>query len=106
MVLSLVNRKGDIPHIKVDGITDEFCRLVKTGDAMDKLHAVVKGDMDDYRIVDDDVNRVVKESVAKTSAAAKAAAPTTQQKHKKRKGGASASTAGPTKKRKSGKGVK
>jgi hypothetical protein len=32
----------------MDGFTDEFCRLVKGGDATAKLDAVVQGDMDGY----------------------------------------------------------
>ena len=81
MVLSTVNKKvgeskqqrqNKKPQLKVDGMTDEFLHLVKTGDAMDMLSAVVHGDMgDDYRVKDDNVN---KPSSSSSSAAAAAAA--------------------------------
>ena len=80
MVLSTVNKKvgeskqqrqNKKQQLKVDGMTDEFLHLVKTGDAMDMLSAVVHGDMgDDYRVKDDNVN---KPSSSSSSAAAAAA---------------------------------
>ena len=46
-------------HLKVEGITDEFARLVKTQDVMAKLDAVVQGNMDDgfHHVEDENVNR-------------------------------------------------
>ena len=46
-------------HLKVEGITDEFARLVKTQDVMAKLDAVVQGNMDDgFHVEDENVNRI------------------------------------------------
>ena len=47
-------------QLKVEGITDEFARLVHTQDVMAKLDAVVEGDMDHNRfhVEDENVNRV------------------------------------------------
>ena len=45
------NNKTQQPQLKVDAMTDEFLHLVKTGNAMDMLSAVVQGNMgDDYRV--------------------------------------------------------
>jgi hypothetical protein len=48
------------PYLKVEGITDEFCSLVKTGDAMAKMNAAVQRGMcadHYYHYEDEDVNR-------------------------------------------------
>ena len=47
------------PQLKVDGIVDEFCRLVQESDHMATLAGTVKGDMMDYQYQyqDEDVNR-------------------------------------------------
>ena len=47
-------------YLKVDGITDEFCRLSKTGNAL--VNAVTVGDYQGYEQAEDNVNR--KQSVA------------------------------------------
>jgi hypothetical protein len=69
MVLALVNNNNNLngnnsnekkdPQLKVDGMTNEFCRLVRTGDAMAKLNATVHGDVKSeyYRFEDEDVNK-------------------------------------------------
>ena len=49
-------------QLKVEGITDEFSRLVKTQDVMAKLDAVVRGDMDDGFLVRDENVNASKES--------------------------------------------
>lgn len=60
MVLTTVQKKGaSVQQLKIDGITDEFCRLTKTGDALAKFDAVVQGDMNDYRVQEVDVNKNV-----------------------------------------------
>lgn len=111
MVLSIVQKKGDNvqPQIRIESVTDEFCRLVKTGEAMDKLQAKVQGDVDhnDYAVGDvDDVNRP---SASETAAAAAAQESASQEAakaatgaNKKRKpakgsGGASKKRKGPRK---------
>jgi hypothetical protein len=44
-------------QLRVEGITDEFARLVKTQDIMAKLDAVVEGEMDDgFQVRDENVN--------------------------------------------------
>jgi hypothetical protein len=89
MVVSIVNKKGSRSHAKIEGISDEFCSLVKTGETLDTLNAVVKGDMDEYRIQEEDVNRIIaKKPPTKEEAPATATS--------KRKAN---STNGPTKKR-------
>jgi hypothetical protein len=47
------------PFLKVEGITDEFCSLTPTGDAMSRMNATVQKGMDgDYFHYDEeDVNR-------------------------------------------------
>ena len=59
MVLSMNQKKREQPQFKVDGITDEFCRLVRTGDAMAKFDAVVQGTIENYRVEEENVNRNV-----------------------------------------------
>jgi hypothetical protein len=68
MVLTVVTHKvagsgrgpnDDIPtmrrHVKLEGITDEFCRLVPTGqNALDQMSATVHGDVNDHDNDDDD----------------------------------------------------
>jgi hypothetical protein len=41
MVLTVITKKGeDIPHMRLEGITDEFCRLIPTGQsALDQMNA-------------------------------------------------------------------
>lgn len=95
MVLSVVNKKDETPYIKIDGIADEFCRLVKTGSAMDKMQAEIKGDIGDYRILDEDVNRIVKEASSENAVATG-----------KRKGKADVATAVTTAKKRKTKGKK
>jgi hypothetical protein len=45
MVLTVVTKKGeDVPHLRLEGIADEFCRLVPTGQcALDQMTATVHG---------------------------------------------------------------
>jgi len=50
-------KKGEQPQFKVDGITDEFCRLARTGDAMAKFNAVVRGNVENYRFEEENVNK-------------------------------------------------
>jgi len=85
MVLSVVQRKVGTsaktdpnqpvkrPKLKVEGMTNEFCRLVKTGKAMEQLQAVVKGDMDEdyYQYQNEvDVNRSVTQTKSQEETAA------------------------------------
>lgn len=60
VVTNSTNGAAD-PYLKVEGITDEFCSLVKTGDAMAKMNAAVQDAMEDYyNYEDEDVNRTTK----------------------------------------------
>jgi hypothetical protein len=87
MILTAVQsfqRKGvATQQLKIDGITDEFCRLTKTGDSMAKLAGVVHGDMEDYRVDEVDVNR----NVHATAASAVAKSEVTNSKDKDTKSG-------------------
>lgn len=64
MILTVVTKKGEVPHMKLDRITDEFCRLVPTGqNALDQMSAlIVQGDassMENYQLRDVDVERIM-----------------------------------------------
>lgn len=56
----------DKPYLKVEGITDEFCTLTKTWDAMDKMNAINQfGDVvEATRYEEEDVNRIDKTASA------------------------------------------
>jgi len=90
-------------YIKVDGITDEFCRLVGTGreHAMDRMNAVVRGALgDDYRVLDEDVNRNTRMAPSDNNSGAVAA---DNNPAKKQKGRAASSGVASSAKRKAGK---
>jgi sugar/nucleoside kinase (ribokinase family) len=85
------------PFLKVEGITDEFCSLTSTGNAMSRMNATVQKGMDrDYFHYDDeDVNRhsskvddvtddVVEAATADLKKPARSAKKTTK-RHKKSK---------------------
>jgi hypothetical protein len=85
MILTAVQKRGVVgQQLKMDGVTDEFCRLTKTGDSMAKLDGVVQGDMQDYdyRTHDVDVNRNVPVSAPSSSANTKTEAKSEQTKSK------------------------
>jgi hypothetical protein len=50
MVLTVVTKKGeDVPHMRLEGITDEFCRLVPTGhSALDQMDATTVHGLDQH----------------------------------------------------------
>jgi hypothetical protein len=96
MILTAVQKRGVVgQQLKMDGVTDEFCRLTKTGDSMAKLTGVVQGDMKDYdyRAHDVDVNRNVPASAPSSSANTKIEAKSEETKSKD-KGIKSASASG------------
>jgi hypothetical protein len=104
MILTAVQKRGVVgQQLKMDGVTDEFCRLTKTGDSMAKLDGVVQGDMQDYdyRTHDVDVNRNVPVSAVSSSANTKTEAKSEQTKSKD-KGNKSGSGKGPANPRKRG----
>ena len=76
LVLSVVKNKKDEEQIlKVDGITDEFCCLKKTGDALEMLNAVTKGDLhgsdSDFSDEQDTPQKEEEEATTSTIASAK-----------------------------------
>jgi hypothetical protein len=86
------------PFLKVEGITDEFCSLTSTGNAMSRMNATVQKGMDgDYFHYDEeDVNRhsskggdmtndVVGAAVADLKKAARSAKKPATKRHKKSK---------------------
>ena len=87
------------PYLKVEGITDEFCSLTKTGDAMAKMNAV--NQHGDYvpaaYYEEEDVNRTVKQIAA--AATASDGATDTKAATKKRKRGPKSNAAAPAKKK-------
>jgi hypothetical protein len=71
LVLAVINNSDVDPYLKVEGITDEFCSLVKTGDAMAKMNAAVQqGMVDYYNYEDEDVNKTAKTDAAEDAAGA------------------------------------
>lgn len=108
MVLSVVHKKvgavggssSATQQLKVDGMTDEFCRLHKTGDALAKFDAIVQGDMNDYRFQEVDVN---KNNPAAAAAAVKAEAANAMSGTNRKRGSAASSATTATKKRRSSK---
>ena len=59
----------------VECITDEFCSMVKTGDAFDKMNATVQHGIEDdsYHYNDEDVNRNAKADAVTANVAGTAA---------------------------------
>ncbi len=104
MILTAVHKRGVVgQQLKMDGVTDEFCRLTKTGDSMAKFDGVVQGDMQDYdyRTHDVDVNRNVSAVSSSNNTKTEAKSEQTKSKDKGVKSG-SASGKGPPNPRKRG----
>lgn len=81
-------------QLKVEGITDEFSRLVKTQDIMAKLDAVIEGEMDDgFNVRDENVNATAR------SAGASGETTTTAEPHSKAGSGKEKGASAKTKKR-------
>jgi hypothetical protein len=101
MLLSVVSKKEATEHhLKVDAISDEFVRLDRLGESIDRLQAKTKGDMEDYFFNndDEDVNRTSKQ---RTETAPSVKEPLPKASTGKRRTSSSASgSKGPTKKRK------
>jgi hypothetical protein len=57
LVLSVVQKKDAEPYIRVEGVTDEFCRLQHAGSAMARMNAtVVSGEIGDANAVWEDID--------------------------------------------------
>ena len=76
-------------YLKVDAITDEFCRLTKTGDALAKLNAVTKGDLYDS----DEMEAIASTSISISKLAHEKEPETGNGKPSKRKRGKAANEA-------------
>jgi len=83
------------PYLKVDGITDEFCSLTRTGDAMASL-----GAFSHYE--EEDVNRL-RQPTAETVASATSTIASQPEQSKKRKKGQKSNPAPAIKKKKATK---
>lgn len=73
-----INTNAD-PYLKVEGITDEFCSLFKTGDVMAKMEEAVQHGMEEhFHYEDEDVNRSAKTDATATANVATADGATTK----------------------------
>ena len=91
LILSTVKGNNDEDAtLKVDGVTDEFCSLVKTGDALDQLNAITKGNLSEdeeaeFRAVRQEPSSKTKKRGAGTAVQREPALITKRSSKKKRK---------------------